>query len=405
MRSTFLPFHVPLIDEEEIGAVVATLRSGWLTTGNRAQRFEADFQEFIGVRHAIAVNSCTAALHLALDALGVGEGDEVIVPTMTFAATASVVTHLRATPVLVDCQPDTLNIDPVAMERAITPRTKAVIPVHFAGHPCDMDCILAMAHRHDVAVVEDAAHALPAWYRGRMVGTLGDLTCFSFYATKTITTGEGGMITTASDEHGDRMRMMRLHGLSKDAWARYSGAGSWSYEILEAGYKYNLTDIAASLGIEQLKKCHRFWAERTRIATVYDAAFTDIPEIRTPTCRSEVEHAWHIYAIQLDLDRLSMTRREFIEALKAENIGTSVHFIPLHLHPYYRRMFGYRAEQFPESSAIAERIVSLPLYPGMTDADVDDVIEAVTATVKRSRRRARIDVVTASRVPAPIASP
>ncbi len=385
MRTEFLPFHAPEIADEEIESVVQTLRSGWLTTGPQVERFQREFGAFIGAKHAIAVNSCTAALHLALEAVGVREGDEVIMPTMTFAATAEVVAYFKARPVFVDCEADTLNVDPAGLERAITSRTRAIIPVHFAGQPCDMDAIVDIARRHGLKVIEDAAHALPAAIHGRRVGTIGDITCFSFYATKTITTGEGGMITTDDDEYAERMRIMGLHGISKDAWRRYSAEGSWYYEVLSAGYKYNLTDIAASIGIEQLKKCCRFWEARKRIAARYDAGFMDLPEIVRPVCRPSVQHAWHLYVIQLELSRLTVTRKEFIEALKRNNIGASVHFIPLHLHPYYRRM-GYRETGYPTATAAFERIVSLPIFPSMTDTDVDDVIATVRDIVRNCRR-------------------
>ncbi len=385
MRTEFLPFHAPEIADEEIESVVQTLRSGWLTTGPQVERFQREFGAFIGAKHAIAVNSCTAALHLALEAVGVREGDEVIMPTMTFAATAEVVAYFKARPVFVDCEADTLNVDPAGLERAITSRTRAIIPVHFAGQPCDMDAIVDIARRHGLKVIEDAAHALPAAIHGRRVGTIGDITCFSFYATKTITTGEGGMITTDDDEYAERMRIMGLHGISKDAWRRYSAEGSWYYEVLSAGYKYNLTDIAASIGIEQLKKCCRFWEARKRIAARYDAGFMDLPEIVRPVCRPSVQHAWHLYVIQLELSRLTVTRKEFIEALKRNNIGASVHFIPLHLHPYYRRM-GYQETGYPTATAAFERIVSLPIFPSMTDTDVDDVIATVRDIVRNCRR-------------------
>jgi dTDP-4-amino-4,6-dideoxygalactose transaminase len=382
----FLPFHVPDIDEEEIQAVVETLRSGWLTTGAKVRQFERDFAGYVGARHALAVNSCTAAMHLALEALGLREGDEVLVPTMTFAATAEVVLYFKAKPVLVDCRPDTLNLDPERLERAITPRTKAVIPVHIAGQPCEMDRILEIARRYDLKVVEDAAHALPARYRGRMVGTIGDITCFSFYATKTITTGEGGMATTENPEWAERMRIMSLHGISRDAWKRYTAEGSWYYEILAPGFKYNLTDVAAALGVEQLKKCDRFWAARQRCAQRYTEGLQDVPAIAPPAVAPEVQHAWHLYVVQLDLEQLRIDRNTFIGLLKQAGIGASVHFIPLHLHPYYRDAFGYRPADFPNATAAAARILSLPLYPRLTDADLQRVIDAVRSIVRRHRR-------------------
>jgi len=377
---------VPAIGNEEIAAVIEVLKSGWLTTGSRVRDFEQQFARFVGTRHGVAVNSATAALHLALAAVGVGEGDEVIVPTMTFAATSEVVLYLRARPVLVDCRPDTLNIDPAAIAAALTPRTRAIIPVHFAGQPCDSEAILSLARRHDLRVIEDAAHALPACDGARMIGGIGDITCFSFYATKTITTGEGGMATTDNIEWADKMRMLSLHGISHDAWKRYSAEGSWYYEIMNVGYKYNLTDLAASIGLEQLKKCRGFAAARRRIAEAYNDGFADLAEIRSPVCRPGVQHAWHLYVIQLELERLSIDRREFIEALRQRQIGASVHFIPLHLHPYYRRTFGYQPEDFANATAVYPRIVSLPIYPNMSDDDIDDVITAVRNIVSIHRR-------------------
>lgn len=386
VRPQFLPYHLPSIGEEEIKAVTETLRSGWLTTGKKVRQFEYDFKVKVGARHAVALNSCTAALHLALEAVGVTAGDEVIVPTMTFAATGEVVTYLGAKPVLVDCRPDDLTLDVNQIEQAITPKTKAIVPVHFAGHPCEMIQLMEIAKNYNLKVIEDAAHALPAWYQGVMVGGIGDITCFSFYATKTITTGEGGMATTQNAEWAERMRMMSLHGISQSAWNRYSTNGSWSYEILHAGHKYNLTDLAASLGIEQLKKCDEFQKVREHYAELYTHGFKDLPEIICPTVASNVQHAWHLYVIQLDTDRLRIGRDEFIDILKKYNIGTSVHFIPLHLHHYYQRTFGYRSEDFPNAQACFERIVSLPIYPKMTEADVDYIIEVVREVIRHYRR-------------------
>ena len=382
----FIPFHAPEIGDAEIESVVETLRSGWLTSGTKVKRFEDDFAEYVGSKHAVAVNSGTAALHLALDAIGIRPDDEVIVPTMTFTATAEVVLYFKAKPVLVDCQEDTLNLDPKQIEAAITSKTKAIIPVHFGGQPCDMTPILEIAKTHKLYVVEDAAHALPASYEGKKIGTIGDITCFSFYATKTITTGEGGMATTENSEWAERMRMMSLHGISHDAWKRYTKEGSWYYEILNPGFKYNLTDIAAAIGIEQLKKCDEFRKAREKIAKIYDTSFADLEEIHTPVRRSDTEHAWHLYVIQLNLDHLQITRNQFIDALREEGIGTSVHFIPLHLHPYYRDNFGYQPSDFPNASSAFERIVSLPIYPKMTEADVESVIGAVRKVVKLNRR-------------------
>lgn len=384
--SEFLPFHMPDIGEEEVSEVVQVLRSGWLTTGTKAKQFENEFAAMVGARHAIAVNSCTAALHLALEAIGVREGDEVIVPTMTFAATAEVVAYLKAKPILVDCTPDTLNISPDCIERAITPRTKAIVPVHFAGHPCEMSRIQAIASAHNLAVIEDAAHALPARYRGKMIGSLSELTCFSFYATKNITTGEGGMVTTDDSALAARVRIMSLHGLSRDAWSRYTAQGSWYYEILSPGFKYNLTDIAAALGLAQLAKCDRFWKARDRLAALYRDGFRDVPELLCPSAAAHVQHAWHLYVIRLNLESLRIDRNEFIAQLQQAGIGCSVHFIPLHLHPYYRETYGYQPSDFPTAQAAFERIVSLPLYPKMTEADIQRVITVVRDIVKGNRK-------------------
>lgn len=381
----FLPFHVPDIGEEEIQSVVETLRSGWLTTGIKTKQFEEEFAEFIGAQHAVAVNSCTAALHLALEAVGVTAGDEVIVPTMTFAATAEVVHYCRALPVLVDCQGDTLNIDVEALEQAISSKTKAIIPVHFAGQPCQMDRIVELARSRNIKVIEDAAHALPAKYQGRMVGTLGDITCFSFYATKTMTTGEGGMATTENSEWAERMRILSLHGISRDAVNRYTPEGSWYYEICYPGYKYNLTDMASALGIPQLGKCHDFAKIRHQYAMLYNEAFKDIPEIILPHVNKDIEHAWHLYVIQLDLDRLRIGRDEIIDLLKQQGIGTSVHFIPLHLHPFYRSNT-YAGGNFPVANQVFKRIISLPIYPKMKNVDIHRVIDVLTKLLQKNRR-------------------
>jgi dTDP-4-amino-4,6-dideoxygalactose transaminase len=381
-----VPFHAPSIGEAEIAAVVDVLRSGWLTTGPRAKEFERAFAARVGATHAVALNSATAALHLALEAAGVGPGDEVIVPTMTFAATAEVVLYLGARPILADCDDRTLNLAPAEIDRVRTARTRAVIPVHYGGRPCDMDGIAERGRAYGLTVIEDAAHCFPCTYRGRPIGSISDFTCFSFYATKTITTGEGGMVTTADETAAKRMRLMSLHGISGDAWKRYTSEGSWYYEVVAPGMKYNLTDMAAALGLVQLGRAEEFGQARTRIASRYTAAFADLSEIRTPEPAPENEHAWHLYPIRLQLDRLGIARGPFIAALKAENVGCSVHFIPLHVHPYYRDTHGYRREQFPNASAAYEELVSLPIYPAMTDADIDHVIEAVRRVVAAHRR-------------------
>jgi perosamine synthetase len=385
LRAAFLPFHRPWIDEAEIEEVTDTLRSGWLTMGPKTLKFEERFADYVGAKHAIAVSSATAGLHLALDALSLEPGDEVITSTYTFTSTAAVALHLRATPVLVDVLPGTFGLDPDAVERAITERTRAIIPVHMAGAPCDMDSLLKIAARHRLSVVEDAAHALPAEFRGRKIGTIGDLTVFSFYAGKNITTGEGGMITTDSTEHAERLRVRRLHGISRDAWKRYTAEGSWYYEVGYPGYKYNMTDMSAALGLQQLRKLDRFHAIRSYYASIYQLGLSDLAEIELPQVEDGTQHAWHLYMIQLELDRLTIGRDRFVEELRRENIGTSVHFIPLHIHPYYRELFGYKPESFPHALHAYQRVISLPLYPRMTEADVWDVIRAVRTIVDRHR--------------------
>jgi dTDP-4-amino-4,6-dideoxygalactose transaminase len=386
VREEFLPPFAPDLGEEEWEEVVDTLQSGWITMGPKTKRFEELFAGYLGTRHAISVSSCTAGLHLALVAKGIGPGDEVVTTPLTFCSTANVVIHQGAVPVLADVEADTLNIDPEQIRKKITARTKAIIPVHLAGQPCEMDEIEAIAEEHKLLVVEDAAHATGAKYKGRMLGTISDVTVFSFYATKNLTTGEGGMITTEDEELAEKMRILRLHGISADAWKRYSDLGSWYYEVLFPGYKYNMTDIQASLGIHQLAKQEKSLEIRQRYAEMYAAAFEDLPEIITPVVKDDVRHAWHLYIIRLDLERLNIDRGQFIEALRKENIGTSVHFIPLHLHPYYRERYGFKKGDFPVAESLYEGIVSLPLYPRMTVEDVEDVIEAVGKVVAQSCR-------------------
>jgi len=385
VREMFLPFNQPDIGQAEIDEVVDTLRSGWITTGPKTKEFERCFAEYIGARHAIAVNSCTGGLHVALAAAGVSPGGEVIMPTMTFCATANVVVHLGATPIIVDVEPDTLNIDTQRLEAAITPRTRAVIPVHLYGHPCDMDRISEIAKAHRLLVIEDAAHAVAAEWRGQRIGSFSPATAFSFYATKNLTTAEGGMITTEDDEYAGKMRILTLHGISRDAWKRYSAEGSWYYEVTVPGFKYNLTDLQSALGLHQLARLEAMTQRRTELAARYRAGLCDLPEIELPIVRSSIRHAWHLYVIRLRLERLGINRAEFIERLKSEGIGTSVHFIPLHRQPYYRDRFGFQPADFPVADAAYERLVSLPLYTLMTERDVDDVIEAVRRVVQRNR--------------------
>ena len=381
VRDRFLPFHQPSIEDEEIQEVVDTLKSGWITTGPKTKLFEKKFQEYIGCKHAIAVSSCTAGLHLALVAAGVGQGDEVITTPYTFATTGEVIIQIGAKPVFVDIEEDGFNIDVTKIPEAITPETKAIIPIHFAGEPCDMDEIMKIAQENNLFVIEDAAHAVGAEYKGKKIGNIGDVTVFSFYATKNLTTGEGGMVTTNNDELAEKIRLLSLHGISKDAWKRYTAEGSWYYEILYAGYKYNMTDIQASLGIHQLNKLEKFLSIRQKYAQRYSSAFADVSEIKTPPVNHHVRHAWHLYVIRLNSASLSIDRKQFIEALKAENIGSSVHFIPLHLHPYYKKKYGYKQGDYPNSEQVYSRVISLPLFPKMADADLEDVIKAVKKVV------------------------
>jgi perosamine synthetase len=375
-EAKFLPFNRAFIEEQDIEEVLEVLRSGWLTTGPRVKQFEASFCEFTGAAHSVALSSCTAALHLALAAIGVTEGDEVIVPTMTFASTGETVLYFKARPVLVDCAPNSFHVDPRQVEAAITDRTKAIVPVHYSGFACDMDAILDIARRHGLKVIEDAAHALPSTYKGKMIGTLGDITCFSFYATKTLTTGEGGMATTDNEQYAERIRSLSLHGISKDAWKRYSAEGSWRYDIQEVGYKYNLTDIQAALGLAQLAKRQLTHTLRTQLAERYNRGLASLDAFETAHIPDHVTNAWHLYVLQVKPDVLRIGRDRLIEELKSRGIGTSVHFIPLHLHSLYQRL-GYREGQFPHAEARFNGAISLPLYPGMTDEDSDRVIAAL----------------------------
>jgi dTDP-4-amino-4,6-dideoxygalactose transaminase len=384
MNLPFLPFALPDIGEEEIAEVVDTLRSGWVTTGPKTKRFEEDFTTFLGdpSLHSMAVNSATAGLHLALEALGIGPGDEVITTTHTFTATAEVVRYLGADVVLVDIDPATLCIDVKAVEAAITPRTKAVMPVHYAGLAADMPALLAVAKKHGLKVVEDAAHALPTTCGGKLVGTLdSDVTVFSFYANKTITTGEGGMVVTRNEELAKRIKTMRLHGMSRDAFDRFTATvPSWYYEIVAPGFKYNLTDIASALGLQQLKRLGAFQKRREQIAEQFNAAFADLPVITPPLAAPGDMHAWHLYVLRLS-DAAPVQRDTLIERLFAAGIGCSVHYIPLHLQPYWRDRYGLTPSAFPHSQKAYERMLSLPLYTRMTDADVSRVIAAVRAAL------------------------
>ncbi|MHC5545418.1 DegT/DnrJ/EryC1/StrS family aminotransferase [Bacillus subtilis] len=382
-RNHFLPYSLPLIGKEEIQEVTETLESGWLSKGPKVQQFEKEFAAFVGAKHAVAVNSCTAALFLALKAKGIGPGDEVITSPLTFSSTANTIIHTGATPVFADIDENTLNIDPVKLEAAVTPRTKAVVPVHFGGQSCDMDAILAVAQNHGLFVLEDAAHAVYTTYKQRMIGSIGDATAFSFYATKNLATGEGGMLTTDDEELADKIRVLSLHGMSKAAWNRYSSNGSWYYEVESPGYKMNMFDLQAALGLHQLKRLDDMQKRREEIAGRYQTAFQQIPGLITPFVHDDGRHAWHLYVLQVDEKKAGVTRSEMITALKDKyNIGTSVHFIPVHIHPYYQKQFGYKEADFPNAMNYYKRTLSLPLYPSMSDDDADDVIEAVRDIVK-----------------------
>ncbi|KPL23891.1 MAG: UDP-4-amino-4,6-dideoxy-N-acetyl-beta-L-altrosamine transaminase [Anaerolineae bacterium SM23_84] len=385
MRGRFLSFSPPLIGEEEINEVVHTLRSDWLTTGPKTRQFEREFAQFIGADAALAVSSGTHAMLVGLAALGIGHGDEVITTPMTFCSTVHVIEHVGARPRLVDVEPDTLNIDPQQVAHAVTPRTRAVMPVHLYGHPCEMDAVLDIAARHNLYVLEDAAHALPARYKGRMVGTLGTLTAFSFYATKNLTTGEGGMLT-GSPKTIQHARVWSLHGMSRDAHQRHSAEGSWYYEVVLPGFKCNMTDIQAALGLQQLKKLPKFQKRRKEIVRRYNQVLAEYEELQIPVQRAGIDSAWHLYPLRLNLDRLTIDRARFIEELRVRNIGTSVHFIPIHIQPYYRDKYGYEPGDYPVAYGNYLRLITLPLNLRMTDSDVEDVLEAVSDVIKKNRR-------------------
>lgn len=391
MRETFLDFSPPSIGEEEIEEVIEALRSGWITTGPRTHLFEEQFAEFVGAPAAHAVNSGTAAMHVGLAAAGIGPGDRVVTTPMTFSSTAHVIEHLGATPVFVDVDPQTLNISPERVS-AVASSARAILPVHLYGHPCDMPALLDIAERNGALVLEDSAHALPASIGGRQIGAPAtdhpnvlNLVAFSFYATKNLTTAEGGMLV-GPREVVDRARVWSLHGMSRDAFDRYSEHGSWYYEVVLPGFKYNLTDLQAALGLVQLRRLPQMQKRRLEIANRYSAGLAGLEQVETPPSRANVGHAWHVYSLRLNRDRLAIERARFIEELRSRKIGTSVHFIPLHLQPYYRDRYQLRPVDFPIATREFHRLVSLPLHPGLTDQDVDDVIEAVADVARRHRR-------------------
>ncbi len=381
-----IPFHVPDLGADERAAVIEVLDSGWLTTGPRVVEFEDAIRAAVGSRHAVAMNSATAALHLGLEALGIGPGDEVIIPTYTFAASGEVVRYLDARPRLADVDALTLNVTAETIAAQIRPTTRAIMVVHFGGLVAEMGPILELARQRNLPVIEDAAHALPASREGRAAGTFGTVGALSFYATKTVTTGEGGMLLTDDDAVADRARVMRLHGISRDAWKRYTAAGSWFYEIEDVGFKYNLTDLAAAIGLVQLRKAESMRRDREAVAARYGAAFAAaglLDDVELPAWpRDDVVHAWHLYPIRLRGAAARLGRATLIEALKERGIGTSVHFIPLHLHPYYRRTYGYEPGDLPIAEAAYEHEVSLPIYPGLAPTDVDRIVETIGSILR-----------------------
>jgi dTDP-4-amino-4,6-dideoxygalactose transaminase len=388
MRSEFLVFGKPRIEEEDIAEVVATLRSGWIGMGPRTIQFERDFAAYTGAKHAIAVNSCTAALHLGLIAAGVGPGDEVITTPLTFAATANVIEHVGARPVFADIDRRTQNLDPARVAEKITPRTKMIVPVHMLGRAADMDPLLALAAAHNLKIMEDAAHAVETVYRGRHAGTIGHFAAFSFYANKNVTTGEGGMLTTDDDDAAEHIRRLRLHGISKDAWKRYSAEGFTPYELVEPGYKYNMLDLTAALGLGQLRRVEENWRIRERLVMLYNEGLSEVPGLTIPALEPLApgdRHAWHLYTIALDLEGMTIGRAAFIDALQARNIGSGIHYTALHMQGYYREHYGYKRGDLPNAEWVSDRTVSLPLSPAMTEQDVEDVIAAVTdiATIHR----------------------
>lgn len=388
VEADFLPFHRPSVSEDDIDAVAAALRSGWLTHGPLCRQFESEFAESVGAARAVSVSSCTAAMHLSLVALGIGPGDEVITTPLTFSATGQVIEHVGAKLVLADIDPSSLQIDPKEIERRLTPRTAAILPVHYGGFPCEMSSILEIAHSASIPVVEDAAHAQGAAIGANRIGSIGSATAFSFYATKNITTGEGGMISTDDHDLADRLESLRLHGMSKDAWLRYTRRGTWGYDVVEPGFKANFTDFQAALGLSQLKREAEMRERRTFIAERYSSAFGELFDLlEVPHAAEDVTPAWHLYPLRLKR-RLaqSLPRDDFIKALTVQGIGTSVHFIPIHLLSHFRRRYGYTGGEFPRAEDVFERIISLPLYPLMRDSDVERVIEAVTTIAAAASR-------------------
>jgi dTDP-4-amino-4,6-dideoxygalactose transaminase len=382
LRTSYLIFGSPLIREEEIQEVVATLRSGWIGTGPKVQQFEESFKEYIGCKHAIAVSSCTAGLHLSVIALGLGADDEVIIPTMTFAATANAVVHSLAKPVLVDVDRTSMTIDCDDIERKITEHTKAIIPVHFAGRACNIDRIMEIARKYDLHIIHDNAHAIETKYHGKKIGAFSDISSYSFYVTKNVVTAEGGMIATENDELAERIKIYAYHGMSKDAWKRFSDDGYKHYEVSFPGYKYNMTDIQASLGIHQLKRVDALWERRQQIWQRYKEELSGLPLILPADPEPDTRHAYHLFPLLVDTDRTSIARDTILQRLHENNIGTGVHYIALHLHPFYRECYGYRTGDFPNAEYISERTFSIPFSAKLSDDDVTDVIAALRLVLR-----------------------
>ncbi|KPJ58136.1 MAG: pyridoxal phosphate-dependent aminotransferase [Deltaproteobacteria bacterium DG_8] len=386
MRKNFLIFGSPKIEQEEIDEVVDSLRSGWISTGPKVAKFEALFKDYIGSKHALSLNSCTAGLHVSMIVAGLKPNDEVITTPMTFAATGNSIIHSGAKPVFVDINLPTMDIDPDKIEEKITPRTKAILPVHFAGRPCQMKKIKEIAEKHHLLLIEDAAHALEATYLGQKIGTIGDLTVFSFYVTKNLVTGEGGMITTNNDTYAEKIQIYALHGMSKGAWKRYSDEGFKHYHIIYPGFKYNMMDLQAALGIHQLQRIEKYLMRREQIWQHYDGAFKNLPLETPPPPEENTKHARHLYTILLRLEELKTDRDTIQQSIYQENIGTGIHFISLHLHPYYQKTFGYKRDDFPNATYVSERTISLPLSAKLTDEDVNDVVKAVTKVLKKYQK-------------------
>lgn len=383
-RDSFLVFGSPLIGEEEINEIIDSIRTGWIGTGPKVHKFEQMFKEYKGVKYALALNSCTAGLHLALIAIGLKLGDEVITTPMTFCATANTIIHAGGVPVFADVEKDSMNIDPKEIEKRITKKTKAILPVHFAGRSCNMDAIMEIAKRYNLKVIEDCAHAIETEYHGQKAGTIGDIGCFSFYVTKNIITGEGGMITTNNEEYAEKIKVFGLHGMSKDAWKRFSDNGYKHYEVIYPGFKYNMMDIQAAFGIHQLPKVDGYAKRRREIWDRYNEAFSDLPVIKPASFEENTRHALHLYTLLVDTDKVNITRDQVLSALHNENIGTGVHYIAVHLQPYYQKTFGYKRGDFPNAEFISDRTLSIPLSPKLTDKDVNDVIAALSMFLSKN---------------------